>query len=138
MILESLSICPGCLHHLRFEQDAARRQGAAKETLRVEGVLAHPPDDDAWEYHVVLVVRNERGDEVSRQVMTVGALQGNEKRSFAVSVEVLPVQLPPPPPKPVITPPSPSPPPPAATTEPPKPKVHGYDLKPPGMKPKKS
>jgi hypothetical protein len=137
MILESLSVCPGCLHHLRFEPEVARRQGAAKETLRVEGMLTHPPDDDAWEYHVVLVVRNERGDEISRQVMTVGALQGNEKRSFTVSVEVLPVHLPPPPPppKPAITPQAP---PPAATTEPPKPKVHGYDLKPPGMKPKKS
>ena len=26
-ILESLSICPGCLHHLRFDQEAAKRQG---------------------------------------------------------------------------------------------------------------
>ena len=38
-ILESLSICPGCLHHLRFDQEAAKRQVAATSALRVEGVI---------------------------------------------------------------------------------------------------
>jgi hypothetical protein len=130
MILDSLTICPGCLHHLRVDTEASRRQAAGKEALRVEGVVAHPGQEGAWEYHVVLSVRNERGDEVSRQVMSVGALHGGEKRAFAVSVEVLPAQAPP---KPAAPPPPPAPPP-----EPPKPKVGGYDLKPPGMKPKKN
>jgi hypothetical protein len=133
-ILESLSVCPGCLHHLRFEPEAARRQAAAKETLRVEGVVAHPPDEDAWEYHVVLTVRNERGDEISRQVVSVGALHGAEKRGFAVSVEVLPLTVPPP--KPAAGTSAPAPEPPPAAAEPPRPRVGGYDLKPPGLKPK--
>jgi hypothetical protein len=93
-ILESLSICPGCLHHLRFDQEAAKRQVAATSALRVEGVIQHPPLEDPWEYFVVIAVRNDRGEEVTRQVVSVGALQGTEKRTFALSVEVLPPQGP--------------------------------------------
>jgi len=49
-ILESLSICPGCLHHLRFDQEAAKRQVAATSALRVEGVIRNPPLQEPWEY----------------------------------------------------------------------------------------
>jgi hypothetical protein len=93
-ILESLSICPGCLHHLRFDQEAAKRQVAATTALRVEGVIRHPPLQEPWEYFVVIAIRNDRGEEVTRQVVSVGALQSNEKRTFALSVEVLPPQAP--------------------------------------------
>lgn len=93
-ILESLSICPGCLHHLRFDQEAAKRQVAATSALRVEGVIQHPPLEDPWEYFVVIAVRNDRGEEVTRQVVSVGALQGTEKRTFMLSVEVLAPQAP--------------------------------------------
>jgi hypothetical protein len=92
-ILESLSICPGCLHHLRFDQEAAKRQVAAKPALRVEGVIRHPPLEEAWEYFVVISVRNDRGEEVTRQVVSVGALQGSEKRTFALSVDTMPAQV---------------------------------------------
>lgn len=92
IILESLSICPGCLHHLRFDQEAAKRQVAASSALRVEGVIQHPPREEPWEYFVVIAVRNDRGEEVARQVVGVGALQGTEKRTFSFSVEVLPPQ----------------------------------------------
>jgi len=93
-ILESLSICPGCLHHLRFDQEAAKRQVAAKSALRVEGVIRHPPLEDAWEYFVVISIRNDRGEEVTRQVVSVGALQGAEKRTFSLSVDTMPAQVP--------------------------------------------
>ena len=93
-ILESLSICPGCLHHLRFDQEAAKRQVAATSALRVEGVIRHPPLQDPWEYFVVIAIRNDRGEEVTRQVVSVGVLQSTEKRTFALSVEVLPPQAP--------------------------------------------
>ncbi|MGB6605689.1 MAG: hypothetical protein WA747_04730 [Steroidobacteraceae bacterium] len=93
-ILESLSICPGCLHHLRFDQEAAKRQVAATSALRVDGVIQHPPLEDPWEYFVVIAVRNDRGEEVARQVVSVGALQSTEKRTFSLSVEVLPPQAP--------------------------------------------
>ena len=91
-ILESLTICPGCLHHLRFDQQAAKRQVAAASALRVEGVIKPPPDSTPWEYFVVIAVRNERGEEVVRQVVNVGALQNSERRSFTLSVDVMPPQ----------------------------------------------
>lgn len=92
-ILESLTICPGCLHHLRFDQQAAKRQVVATSALRVEGVITHPSTaTEPWEYFVVIAVRNERGEEVTRQVVNVGALHNAEKRTFALSVEVMPQQ----------------------------------------------
>jgi hypothetical protein len=92
-ILESLTICPGCLHHLRFDQQAAKRQVAANSALRVEGVVTHPATAaEPWEYFVVIAVRNERGEEVARQVVNVGALRNAEKRTFTLSVEVMPQQ----------------------------------------------
>jgi hypothetical protein len=90
-ILESLSICPGCMHHLRFDQEAARRQVAATSALRVDGVIRHPPLEEPWEYFVTISVRNERGEEVTRQVVGVGVLHSAEKRTFALSVDVMPV-----------------------------------------------
>jgi hypothetical protein len=103
-ILESLTICPGCLHHLRFDQQAATRQVAAASALRVEGLIEHPATvKDPWEYFVVIAVRNERGEEVTRQVVNVGALQNNEKRSFTLSVELMPLQTFAVPKKPAVT-----------------------------------
>jgi hypothetical protein len=93
-ILESLSICPGCMHHLRFDSEAAKRQVAAAPALRVEGIIRHPPLEQPLEYYVIIAIRNDRGEEVTRQVVNVGALQAGEKRTFTLSVEVLPPQLP--------------------------------------------
>jgi hypothetical protein len=94
VILESLSICPGCMHHLRFDSEAAKRQVAATSALRVEGLIRHPPLEEPWEYFVTIAIRNDRGEEVARQVVNVGALQGAEKRTFTLSVEMLPPQPP--------------------------------------------
>ncbi|HUO18932.1 MAG TPA: hypothetical protein VMU44_04110 [Steroidobacteraceae bacterium] len=105
-ILESLTICPGCLHHLRFDQEAAKRQVAAASALRVEGVVSHPSAaTEPWEYFVVIAVRNERGEEVARHVVNVGALRNAEKRTFTLSVDVMPPQPVVVPNKPVVTPP---------------------------------
>jgi hypothetical protein len=98
-ILESLSICPGCMHHLRFDSEAAKRQVAAAPALRVEGIIRHPPLEQPLEYFVIIAIRNDRGEEVTRQVVNVGALQAAEKRTFTLSVEVLPPQAPVPPTK---------------------------------------
>src|ERR1700742_212187 len=98
-ILESLSICPGCMHHLRFDSEAAKRQVAAAPALRVEGIIRHPPLEQPLEYYVIIAIRNDRGEEVTRQVVNVGALQAAEKRTFTLSVEVLPPQAPVPPQK---------------------------------------
>jgi hypothetical protein len=53
--------------------------------------------DSATEYSILVVVRNERNEEVARQVISVGALQGAERRTFALSIETSD-------PKPVVLP----------------------------------
>jgi hypothetical protein len=74
---------------LRFDSvDAARRAVPSSSPLRVEGIIRHPSDGPAWEYSVVLVIRDNSGIEVTRQVVGVGALQPSEERSFTLSVEV--------------------------------------------------
>jgi len=135
VILDSLSVCPGCQHHLRYDQEAMRRQAAAKEALRVEGTFSHPSREAPCEYQVMLSVRNERGDEISRQVMNVGSLRGGEQRTFVMCLEVLPNQAPAPS-KTATGAATTAGPEPAAAEAAPKPKVGGYDLKPPGLKPK--
>ena len=94
VVLESLSVCPGCLHHLRFDSEAAKRQVAATTALKVDGVIRHPAVEEPWEYYVVVAIRNERGEEIERRVINVGALQGAEKRTVSLSVEVLPPHAP--------------------------------------------
>jgi hypothetical protein len=90
-ILESAAVCPQCRHHLRFGAAAEKAQVPVEgfSALRVEGSLEHPPRGSDWEYSVVLTIRNERGEEISRQVVGVGALRPAESRSFSLSVEVL-------------------------------------------------
>jgi hypothetical protein len=56
--------------------------------LRIEGTIRHPAVGEPWEYCLVLVIRNDRGEEISRQVVGVGALHAAELRSFSLCVEV--------------------------------------------------
>jgi hypothetical protein len=87
-ILESAAVCPSCRHHLRFDPASKGKAVAAASPLLVEGTIRHPPQGDPWEYSVTISIRNERGEEVARQVVGVGALQPNEERTFTLSVEV--------------------------------------------------
>jgi hypothetical protein len=89
VILESASVCPGCQHHLRFGSDAAN-QVEARNALQVDGRIKHPPGEEPWEYTVVVYVRNERGEEVARHVINVGALAKAEERVVSLSVDVMP------------------------------------------------
>ena len=89
VILDSASVCPGCQHHLRFGSDAGPKV-AARTALAVEGKIKHPPHEDAWEYTVVVLVRNERDEEIARHVINVGALEGAEERVVSLAVEVMP------------------------------------------------
>jgi hypothetical protein len=88
-ILESASVCPACRHHLRFDP-AAMVPGAQPSffPLRVEGTITHPQVGESWEYSVLLSIRNDRGEEVTRQVVGVGALHPAEQRTFTLAVEV--------------------------------------------------
>ncbi|MET0280697.1 MAG: hypothetical protein ABW278_06165 [Steroidobacteraceae bacterium] len=87
-ILESAVICPGCKHHLRFDKDArAAQEAGTRLAWQIEGTLDAARMDAATEYSILIVVRNERNEEIARQVVNVGALQGAERRNFAVSIE---------------------------------------------------
>lgn len=89
-ILESSSVCPACQHHLRFDSKTIgeRRMQPTFSPLRVEGAFHHPPGGEAWEYSVVVSVRNDRGEELARKVVGVGALQPNDGRTVTLSVDV--------------------------------------------------
>lgn len=89
-ILESALVCPQCRHHLHFTGAAAAPPEPAGFTaLKVEGTVHHPQRGGGWEYSVVLTIRNEKGEELSRQVVGVGALREAQSRTFTLSVEVL-------------------------------------------------
>lgn len=96
-ILQSAAICPSCRHYLRFDGPAsgagdtgATGVTAATKALQVEGTIRHPAEGGAWEYSVVLVVRDGDGKEINRQVVGVGAMFGGDERSFSLAVEVTP------------------------------------------------
>ncbi|MBM4186253.1 MAG: hypothetical protein FJ206_02970 [Gemmatimonadetes bacterium] len=89
-ILESASVCPACRHHLRFDPGAAggARTAPTAIPLKVDGTIRHPAGADPWEYSVVVAIKNEKGEDVARHVVGVGALQGGEGRTFSLTVEV--------------------------------------------------
>jgi hypothetical protein len=90
-ILESASVCPGCNHHLRFDRSAnvESRAQPAFSALRVEGEFRNPKGVSAWEYSVVVSIRNDRGEEVARKVVGVGALDPEESRTGTRTVDVV-------------------------------------------------
>jgi len=89
-ILESASVCPGCHHHLRFDRNAnaESRVQPTFSPLRVEGAFRNPEGAQSWEYSVVVSIRDDRGQEVARKVVGVGALDPNESRTVTLSVDV--------------------------------------------------
>lgn len=92
-VLESATVCPGCRHHLRFGVGGKALE--AQESycaLSVDGTIAHTQASEPCEYYIVLDVKDERGEQVTRQVVGVGVLQSGERRRLNVSVEMLPVR----------------------------------------------
>jgi uncharacterized protein YbaR (Trm112 family) len=87
-ILESATVCPACRGHLRYDEASLQREKTKVTPLQIEGTLVAPPGDIAFEYSMVLSIRNERGEEVNRQVIGVGALHPDEDRSFTLQVEM--------------------------------------------------
>jgi hypothetical protein len=87
VILQSASVCPSCRKHIRFAQGG----DVAVPTfspLRVEGSIRHPDTGEAWEYAVTVTITNDRGVELTRQIVGVGAIKPGEQRKFTVAVEV--------------------------------------------------
>lgn len=89
-ILESAAVCPACKHHLRFGESIAAPMAGAITPLKVEGSIRNPTAGGAWEYSMVLTIRNERGEEIARRLVGVGAIQNDEQRTFTLSVEMIP------------------------------------------------
>src|SRR5688572_451681 len=97
-ILESASVCPACKHHVRFaggapgssSAGAAATELPAITALKIEGSIKQPADVSAWEYSVVVSIKNEQGKEIGRKLIGVGAMAPEELRTFTLSVEVIP------------------------------------------------
>ena len=91
-ILESAAICPACHHRLRYGGPAETLAAppAALTPLHIEGSFRNPADSGAWEYSMVLTIRDERGEEIARRLVGVGAMQAGEQRTFSLSVEMNP------------------------------------------------
>ena len=60
---------------------------ATKTAWQIEGTLDAERMDAATEFSILVVVRNERNEEVARQIVNVGALQGVERRTFTLPIE---------------------------------------------------
>jgi len=91
-VLENSAVCPGCRHHLRFNTGTEVITDDNYSALDVEGTIRHKVATEPCEYCVVLDVRNERGEQVVRQVVGVGVLQPGESRRLHVAVDMLPVR----------------------------------------------
>ncbi len=87
-ILQSSAVCPACRHFLRFETvKVPSKTLTSAEPLRLEAIVRQPVDGDGCEYSLVVVVTNDRGEELTRQVIDVGSLKPAEARTFTVLVE---------------------------------------------------
>ena len=88
-ILESAAVCPACRHYLRHGAGSDAAPEPALTPLRIEGSIRHPADGEPWEYTVVVSIRNDRGVEIGRKLVGVGAMNPNEERTFTLSVEAV-------------------------------------------------
>ena len=92
-ILQSATVCPACRHHVRFDSantDASTSASATMTPLRIEGSFRQPPEGGACEYSVVISITNQRGVEIARKLIGVGALGADEQRNFTLLVEMSP------------------------------------------------
>ena len=88
-ILASASVCPACRHHVRAgTRVTAGLQRQTMHPFTVEGRVRGAMGATACEYAVVLSIRNEGGEVIGRQVVGVGAMRGDEERTFTLDVEV--------------------------------------------------
>ena len=62
--------------------------GRALFRLHVEGTIRHPAGNTPWEYSVTITIRNQKGEEVARQMVGIGSMSGNDLRTFDLSVDV--------------------------------------------------
>jgi len=82
-------VCPACGHYLRYGARAETLPEPAVTPLRIEGCIRHPADGEPWEYTVVVSIWNDRGEEIARKLIGVGAMNPDEQRTFTLSVEAV-------------------------------------------------
>jgi hypothetical protein len=87
-ILASARYCPACKHHLQSDPFKTQSAQPSFTPLRVEGKVRNSNPGESWEYSVSVTIRNDRGEEIGRQIIGVGALSPNEQRTFTFAVEV--------------------------------------------------
>ena len=82
-----MTSCPSCKKHLRFAPGAEAVLPVASP-LRVEASIRRPETGEAWEYAVIVTISNDRGEEIGRHLVNVGALHPGETRTFTCAVEM--------------------------------------------------
>ena len=87
-ILRSATVCPICEHSLRYHTPGSHRPRETVSVFNVQGTIRHPAASEPCEYSMVLSIRNDRGEEIARQMVGVGAFNPNESRTFTVEVTV--------------------------------------------------
>ncbi len=87
-ILQSATICPICRKSLRWEPHTAKHKAPGFSALTVEAMIKHPGKEPAWEYTMLLSIKNDKGEEITRQMVGVGTLSSDELRTFTLTVEV--------------------------------------------------
>jgi hypothetical protein len=89
LILESADVCPVCRHHLRAgATESGLPPVPSFSPLRVQGTMRNDDDGDSCEYSITVSILDDRGEEISRQVMGVGAILPAHERTFIMAVEV--------------------------------------------------
>ncbi len=86
-VLERAVRCPQCQKHLRVDPDASSPQPLPTSPFRVEGTI-RAPDGETWEYNLLVIIRDANGQELSRQLVAVGAMPPGDARTFTLSVDV--------------------------------------------------
>lgn len=90
-ILASAGNCPACRGHLHYA--ACGSEPPARATpLHVEGTLQCTSGAAPVEYTMLLTIRDERGVELARHVVGVGAVRSSELRHFTLTVEAADVE----------------------------------------------
>lgn len=89
-ILESADVCPACHHHLRFGADRRNARSRTETLFRIEGVVRPPDSAEPWEYDVVVALYDDKGAELAREVVHVGALRAPASRRCVVSIDAYP------------------------------------------------
>jgi len=83
-------VCPGCRHHLKFDPVATQRPTETRTAMRIDGTIRGPDPAEPCEYCLTVAIRDERGREIGRHVIGVGAMRPGEERAFTLAVDVVP------------------------------------------------